>query len=316
MTWAARDPDAVPTARTGAGDGRVGRHPTVAAAVRGFAVLALALCVLLRPAAAQQPADEPPRALTRADELYFSGRPLEALEVIERQLRRRPGDYGALWRASRAAVAHGLIREAVEEQNEWYRRGADYGRRAVEARPSDRLEGHYWLAANAGLHAIQAPSPGTIVELGEEVRDAAEFVLARDPDHAGAHNVLGQLHFEIMKLSTVERWLGRLLLGSDAIAEASWEGAERHLERAAELSPSMIRYRLDLARLHLRRDRPEPAVEHLRAALRLEPVHPPDSAFQQRARRLLERARGELADPETAGSRGSSLRGPPSRPAG
>lgn len=247
-------------------------------------------------------------SLARADELYFAGRPHDALVELEGTLARTPEAYRALWRASRAALARGLLQETVEEQNRWYRRGAAYGRRAVALRPSDGLEGRYWLAANAGLHAIQAGEPGEIAELAEEVHRETTFVLEREPDHAGAHNVLGQLHFEIMKLSAVERWLGRLLLGGDALAIASWEGAERHLARAARLEPSMIRYRLDLARLHLHRDRPRPAVEHLRAALRLEPRHPPDPRFQNRARELLERARSEVAEPDAAaGDRGPPL---------
>lgn len=229
----------------------------------------------------------PAGPLRRADELYFSGRPEASLASLRAALRSRPSDFEALWRAARAAASAGLLEEGVEAQNGWYRRGAEYGRRAVRARP-ERVEGHYWRAANAGLHAVQAGAPRRIVGLGEVVYAEATRTLELDPCHAGGHNVLGRLHFEIMRLSFLERLLGRLLLGGDALAEASWEGAERHLSRAVELDPDFILYRLDLGRLHLRRERPERAIRELGAALRLEPVHPPDRKFQERARRLLE----------------------------
>lgn len=242
----------------------------------------------------------PTDALYRADELYFSRRPEEALDALQGVLRHRPRSFGALWRASRAAVSLGLLAEGTAAQNQWYARGADFGRRAANERP-ERVEGHYWLAANAGLHAVQAGQPGRIVELGEQVHRAVTTVLELNPRHAGAHNVLGRLHFEIMKLSFFERLLGRVVMGSGAIGGASWEGAERHLARAVELDRDFILYRLDLGRLYLRRERPDRAAEELRAALRLEPVHPPDREFQERARRLLRRARSDAGGPEAGG---------------
>lgn len=279
--------------------------------------LALALLAgLLMPLAGQaQSASPVPDALARADRLYRSGRPLESLETAELFLRERPRSFEALWRASRAAVSLGLLEETKAAQNRWYMRGADYGRRAADVR-ADRVEGHYWLAANAGLHALQESRPGRVADLGEEVHRAATTVLELEPAHAGAHNVLGRLQMAIMELSSLERMIGRHLLGSEAISFASWEGARRHLSRAVELDPDFILYRLDLGRLHLRRQRPRAAARELRAALRLEPVHPPDARFRDRARELLRRIGSEApvgahgAIPET----GTGEPHPPARP--
>ncbi|HSR42186.1 MAG TPA: hypothetical protein VLL48_08445, partial [Longimicrobiales bacterium] len=237
--------------------------------------------------------------LLRAEEAYFRGEPREGLARLERLLKRDPESYDVLWRASWFSLAAGLMEEATAAQNRWFREGADYARRARAARPRGP-EGRYWLVANLGLHAVQAGSAREMAELGEEVYRESRSLLEERPRHGGAHNVLGRTHFEVMSLSAVSRLLGRLFLGGDLLGQASWEKARFHLERAVQLDPRVIYFRLDLARLHQARGRPRLARSHACRALALPALHPPDPKLKRAARRLLARLDAEDG-PRTCG---------------
>lgn len=260
------------------------------------AALALGLgCVA--PGLAGQQADLPPAPLpvepaaaARAQALYDAGDAEGAFALLEAQLASRPDDYDVRWQAARAAVAVGLLRPTEAEQNEWYRKGMAHGAAAARLRP-DGTEGLFWLTANQGRLAIQV-SPGESADLALEVYRRAHRILELDPDHAGAHNVLGKLAYEVMVLSAVERFLARTLAGdNEALDGASWEEAERRLTRAVELDPEMPLFRFDLGRTYLQTERWEMAVTELEKVLELPDRHPGDALFKREAREALEAAR-------------------------
>ena len=97
------------------------------------------------------------------------------------------------------------------------------------------------------------------MRLAVEVREAALEALALDSANAGAHHVLGVWHAEVRRLSGVERWLARRLLGGAIFEEASWEAAEGHLLTSVALDPGGLIHHQDLAKLYLDRGRTEEA---------------------------------------------------------
>ena len=225
-------------------------------------------------------------AVGDADLLYFAGRPLEAYELLERHLDEEPRDYEALWRAARAGVVLGIAEESLEAQNRWLDPAIGYGDRAVAERP-EGIDGLYWRGAAEGRRAMNAgPSYGA--DLAQRVYDGAHTILALDPDHGGAHNLLGKLNYEIMSLSRVERFIGRVLVRKQALRDSSWESAELHLRAAAESWPDLLLFHFDLAQLYRKRGREEDARALLLRVTEMVPLHPSDAAFQDDARRHLE----------------------------
>jgi len=223
--------------------------------------------------------------VAEADRLHFDGRPAEALEVYRDLLRSRGDRFDVLWRAAREAVVLGILSPTWEQQIRWYREAEAYARRAVALRPRDPTA-LYWLGAALGRRALQV-GPRETVSTAREVHRIATRLLRLDPDHAGAHHLLGKLNAEVMHLPTVKRLLAKILAGSD-IRRTSWEQAEEHLRRAVELDPEMILYHLDLGGMYVWRGRWAEARRELEAAVSLQPRHPPDPLFQRRARALLE----------------------------
>lgn len=228
--------------------------------------------------------------LAAADRLYFDLRPAEALAAYQGILGARPDDYETLWRAARSALAVGWLEPNEPVSIEWYEQAAEYASNAVRA-AGHRPEGHFWLAASLGRRAQLTRNVRTAARLANEVYREANIVLGMDPRHAGAHHVLGQLHYEILTTPWVLRQLGLGLLGGGVHFEPSWTEAEQRLKRATVLEGSAILYRLELARLYVRTQRSELAIRELETALALPLLHPPDPLFKREAQALLESIR-------------------------
>lgn len=229
------------------------------------------------------------RLVAEGDSLRGLLRPLKALERYQAALEMDSAHYEALWKSSREAVTLGMLAADQDASKEWYRTAEGYARRAVGKAPAD-ARGHEWLAISLGRRALRE-GPRTRVELSEAVRREALAALAADSLSPAAHHVLGQWNAEVRRLSGITRLVARKLLGGDAMDQASWEAAERHLRRAVELAPSGLVHRLELARILIDTDRPELARDHLRMVLDLPPVDPADPLHKQDAQELLRRLR-------------------------
>lgn len=180
-----------------------------------------------------------------------------ASEPVDRDaLRRR--QHRELCRASLARIEAAVLlpeNDVREDRTRALLAEAErYARASIELLPR-HAEGYFLVAATLGLRS-EHESLRRRVQLAAEVHAAASAALERDPQHAGAHLVLGRLNLEAMRASGIGRLIATHLLGSDLMRRASWEQAEAHLRRAAALEPDALVHRLWLARLHLaRRDR-------------------------------------------------------------
>lgn len=228
---------------------------------------------------------EPEASLERAEELHYRMRPRDAMDTLKAAVDRHPDDPRILEAAAREALDLGILTSDDEQAERWFGQAEEYARRAVAA-DSASLEARYWLSAALGRKAL-LEGARTRVRLAGEIRDLADWILARDSTHAGAHHVLGMWHAEIRSLRSVTRFFAEHLLGGDEFDDASWDAAIRHLERAVELDPDMLLFRLDLARVTAQRDRREDARAQLREILERPSIHPIDPRMKQEAQELL-----------------------------
>jgi len=223
--------------------------------------------------------------ISEAHDLYFDHRVVESLQLFEDVIDESPENHEALWGAARSAVAQGLLSQGSRIQNQWYKIGESYARRATEIEPAN-LDGLYWLLSAKGLRAVQSGGREASA-LAREVYDLAHHVLEMDSLHAGAYHALGVLNFRVRRLSWIQRFVARNFLGADVMNSTSWEDAERYLLRAVELRPEYILFHLDLGRMYLNRDRKDEARSHLERVLELPVLEPPDPRFQAIAERRL-----------------------------
>ena len=135
-----------------------------------------------------------------------------------------------------------------------------------------------------------APEYGA--ELAQRAYEDAQAILALEPEHGGAHHILGKIFFEIMSMSRIQRWLGRTFVRTDVLRKSSWEEAEVHLEAAAAEWPESVLLQFDLAELYRKRGRKEEAREAYQHVTRMVAIHPSDDVLQRDAERVLEELGG------------------------
>lgn len=166
-------------------------------------------------------------------------------------------------------------------------------RQAAEARiaedPGD-LEARWWRIAAMGLLVDEEGARGK-VQLAGAIRDEAEVLLAKDPEHPGAHHALGRLHSGVVRLNPILRFFALRLFGEGELARASWAEAEHHLIRARDAVPCSLIHRWELSRSYAYQGKNEAALSELEALLALPDRAPQDPEVREMAEALREEVR-------------------------
>jgi tetratricopeptide (TPR) repeat protein len=204
----------------------------------------LAVCALAPSARAQTVTEQ----IAAGDREYAVLKPAAALPHYEAAIAADGKNYEALWKASRSAVDIGELETNAGARKQAYKNGEQYARRAVEANPAD-AEGHFHLARSLGRTA-QSLGKRDRVKYASEVRAHALQALERNPKHAGALHVMGMWNAEIMRLSGLQRFAAKTLLGGKVFGEANWKEAVRYMEAAVASEPERITHRIDLGEIY------------------------------------------------------------------
>jgi tetratricopeptide (TPR) repeat protein len=223
--------------------------------MRSTACTLALLSLLAAPLAAQSAADhvQMGRAVEDLD-------PRTGLKHFQEALALDSTDYEALWRASDALVDIGKQTPdsvASAGRDSMYAEAEALARRAVAA-DSNGAEGHFALAQAVGRASL-TKSKKERVKRAREIRDEALRAIALDPGHDGAYHVLGRWNAEIMRLSGLTRFFAKTFLGGAVFNEASWDNAQKYLEKAVALNPNYIYHHLDLAEVLIDREEWAPA---------------------------------------------------------
>ena len=185
----------------------------------------------------------------------------------------------------KALVVLGLQRTDGDDAKADFTRAVELGREWV-SEAADDADAHYMLSVALG-YLLEHHGIRTKFRLAAEVRSEAERALELDPDHAGAHHVLGRLHAGAMRLNRIARVVAREILGAKVLEGASWERAEAHFSEARRVEPWNPRHTMELGALYLDTGQPELARQVLAEASTRVPREASDSMAVARARTLL-----------------------------
>ena len=239
----------------------------------------LAAAFLLLPAAVVAQTAAPHIAI--ADREYAAGRVAASYQHLEMAIKAEPTNYESLWKASRDAVELGENESDPARRGALYKTAEEYARRAVSANPSD-AEGHFSLARAIGRNALTMGSRDRVKYAGE-VREHALAALKSNPKHAGALHVMGVWNAEVMRLSGIQRFAAKNLLGGKVFGEASWAEAVRYLEASVAADPDRITHRLALGEVYADRGDKVKAREQFAAVARMTPKELNDARYKQAA---------------------------------
>jgi len=142
----------------------------------------------------------------------------------------------ANWRAAIALVDIGKQtpdKEKNRARDSLYLVAETYARRAVRQAPQDAGP-HFALALALGKASLTL-SAKQRVKYAKEVKIEVERALEIDPNHDGAWHLLGRWNAEIERLSNIQEFFAKTLLGGKVFNEASWDERKRSTEARPEL---------------------------------------------------------------------------------
>lgn len=242
------------------------------------AVLALFLAV---PVSAQTAAD----LIKAGDEAYDQRNDALALESYLAAVKAEPGNYEALWKASRSLVDTGdlvdiKVKGAEDKQKKFFQDAADYARKAVAANPND-TNGHFQLSASLGKHALMLGKKDQIA-MSHEIKAEIEKAIQLDGTNDGAYHALSRWHRKMAEIGGAKRALGSILYGK--IPKGTYEEAETHMKKAVELKPDYINHRLELARTYVEMDKYKEAAAEFQKCLDLPETTSKDAMYKSEAK--------------------------------
>lgn len=258
--------------------------PPTHAAARSRFLVAIALSAVINGAVGAQSAQQ---AIADGDRAYAAHNAPAALASYERAASADTLSYEAAWKASRSAADLEVRARGTSDHSVLLRAAELYARRAVALR-ADGAEGHFALARALGI-AARSMGARQRVRYAGDVRNHALQCLRHDPVHSGCLHVMGAWNAEVMRLSGVERFIARRLLGGSAFGSASWNEAIRYMEAAVAAAPNRIVHRIELAEIYAELGRTIDARRQYEAALTLTVDDYNDPFYQRTARTALDR---------------------------
>ena len=237
---------------------------------------------LLAPSAGAQAAKE---QIALGDRDNDARNAQSALEHYQQALLAEPKNYEALWKAARAATDIAELAPGRAAQDSLIHGAQRNAEDAIAANPA-HAEGHFALARALGRKAL---SVGTMdrIKYAKVVRAEALEALRADSVHAGALHALGMWNAEIMRVNGFARAFARTFLGAQVFSRASWDEAQRLLERAVQVDPDRIVHHLDLGHIYADRGEKDKAREQFEWIAKAPVREYPDSLYKEQAAQLL-----------------------------
>lgn len=208
----------------------------------------LAVAFAAGPQAVAQSAGE---HIALGDRAYADRQAKTALEQYKLALSIEPKNYDALCKASRTEVDLADWVEGTPAHDSLQASAQRHAEAAIAVKPRD-ADGHFALARALGRKAL---SVGTMerIRYAKTIRLEALEALKYDSLHPGALHVMGSWNAEVMRVNGIERALAKRFLGAEVFATASWDEAQRLLEKAVKLDPERLVHHLDLGKVYAER---------------------------------------------------------------
>ena len=249
-----------------------------------------ASAVTLRAAAVSDDTDKIRQLISEGDtfsEKVFDNK--KALEKFNEALALSPNNYDILWRLSRTYVDIGEHLPATtdaekQKQMEMYEKSLDCAKKAIAVNPNGAMGYTREAIANGRIALFRGIWES--LSLVKQVKADCEKAIALDASGPAAYYLLGRTNVKVCEKPKFVRWpLG--------LGWANMDDAVKNYEKAIELRPTFIMYRLDCARAFVELEEYDKAREQLNKIATLSKEDEDDDVFRKEAADLLETIKGK-----------------------
>lgn len=214
----------------------------------------------------------------------------EALKRYEMALQQDPDYVPALIRASRMTSNIAAHIKELPKKKEELAIAEKYSKRAVTLNP-ENPDAHFSLLVVLGLQSEIAPSPREKLKDAKLIHEEAEKIISLDPKYALGYFVLGKWHYELSKLTWVERVACDLFYGG-VPKGVSMEESFKNFNIALKLDPDQIIILYGKAAALHYEGKDEEAIRILERAISL-PLRDVDDEYRkERCKTLLKEIKG------------------------
>lgn len=204
--------------------------------------------------------------------LLAEGRKLEAefkdAEALQKYIdiqKQFPTNLIALCKTSELFSLVGRRQSTTDKQKSYFKSARSYAQQALKINPSS-AEANFVMAFAMGRMVIVSSGEEKIKAV-KEIKTYAEKCLQLDPNNFKAYHILGRWHYEVSDLSSLEKWLVKVMYGS--LPPASLKDAIANYEKSRQLDPGLSVNYLELAKCYHRKDDDKKAIEYLNELLKL-----------------------------------------------
>jgi len=216
---------------------------------------------------------------------YYSQKTWEhgkALQLLYEALEQYPDNDDILWRISRAYADSAEVLQKIEHADEdtieaYYQTARDYADRAIEKNPENSM-GYTYRAIASGQIALYK-GIWSAISLVKDTHEAVQIALELDETNSIAHFVYARTHAEVSERP-------RLFRRPLGLRWANKDTAFEHFDKAIELRPDFILYRLDAARVFAAEGHYEQARELLAVVPEIENQTRYDERYREEAMEL------------------------------
>jgi tetratricopeptide (TPR) repeat protein len=239
--------------------------------------LAIVAAPIVRTACAQTARED----IALGDRAYDDRHAKEALQLYQRALSIEPKNYDALCKASRMEIDLAELAPKGVDADSLMLHAEQHADTAIAVRPAD-AEGHFALARALGRKALTLGVMDRI-KFSKVIRNEALEALKYDSLHAGALHVLGMWNAEVMRVNGMARVFAKTFLGGQVFSKASWEEAQRLLEKSVAVDPARLVHHLDLGSIYADRGAKDKAREQFELVIKSPVREFNDPLYKQQA---------------------------------
>jgi tetratricopeptide (TPR) repeat protein len=184
--------------------------------------------------------------LATAQQLQKNNKEEDALAQYLQVLKWQPTNITAIVQSSELCSLIGNHQKDKTVKSSYFHSAKKYAELALKLSPTN-AEANFAMSLAMGRLALMESGKQKIHAVND-IKKYAELCIKYDPNNFKGYHVLGKWHYEVSKLSSIERTAAKILFGG--MPSASFEESIAYYEKSKSMAPNFNLNYLELAKVY------------------------------------------------------------------